>query len=154
MLTWGSPDSGNIGKLPGVECWNDGCPYEYRCEFENYIGLRNSCGMALWGFFLLPKNKQDTIIRLSCDLQYDTNRGYILSKNCDAEDTCDFCLFDVHTLEHHPIKLEGLPTAGFVSTLLDTIEFIDGGVHLHWNATSDAENVDGMRDTVINVHKP
>lgn len=78
MLTWGSPDSGNIGKLPGVECRNDGCPYEYICEFENYIGIRGSCGMALWSFCLLPKNKKDTIIRLSCDLHYDTNRGYVL----------------------------------------------------------------------------
>lgn len=151
-VSWSAPDNTIIGKFKSEGCMSGDCPYSFQCEFENYIALNQSCGLALWALRLLPKNKSDTTISIICDLAIDTKRGYILSKGCnhkDVSDSCDFCLLNINTMKHHPIFLKGLPETGFFSSQLDKIEFEDNGVHLWWNATDDYRIGTGMTDTVI-----
>jgi hypothetical protein len=151
-VSWNAPDGTSIGRFKTQGCMDGECSYSYQCESENYIALKQSCGLAVWAIKLLPKNNADTTVSITCDLATDTKRGYILSKCCthsDENDNFDFCLLHLNTMKHQRIFLDGLPETGFFSTLLDQIGFEDQGVHLWWNDTDEYGEEEGMRDTVI-----
>lgn len=147
MITWGTPQEGRIGALPS-EKWPGWAPHFYKYNFENYIGLRYSCGSPCWTLTLLPKNKSDTITTLMEDLCVDTNRGYVFGNRCITEENCDFCLYNVNSGKHQPITLPGLEWTGDIMTVLDSCAFVDAGLFLRW---SSHINDQGLRDTIIDL---
>lgn len=144
IMAWGSGANGRVGAfkydkwpMPMSAPW-------YECEFDNYIGLRESCGCPCWTLTLLPLQKNDSIITLEEDFIRDTKRGYVFGNRCMNEDSADFCLYDVSHRRHHLITLPGLREDVDITAVLDTCFFTNDGVYIRWKRTPMYEEADTL----------
>ncbi len=147
MIAWSNSAHEKIGILPSEKMpgW---APHYYYCEFENFIGMRYSCGCPCWSLTLLPLNKNDTIENFMEDLAVDTKRGYIFAQSCLAEKG-QFCLYSVNLHQHNSIRLAGLDTTVEILGRLDSVGFIEEGLYLRWHSFLAYGGTGNARDTII-----
>lgn len=110
----------------------------FEVEYEDYIGMRSSCGSPCWGLWLLPKDGRDTILRYDYPILHDTSRNWLLWREAAYGD--EFLVSNIQTGERQQIVLDNFPDFGFFLDGLDSMAFVREGLFMRWRTRLDFSN--------------
>ena len=130
-IHWGKDTMDNAmhyGDYEDIYIW-------YEVEYENYIGMRSSCGSPCWGLWLLPKEDRDSILRYDYPILHDTSRNWMLWREAAYGE--EFLVSNIETGECQQIILDDFPEFGFFLDGLDSMAFVKEGLFMRWKTRLD-----------------
>jgi hypothetical protein len=111
--------------------------YTYKCEWPNYVGMKNSCGTSCWTLTLLPLNKKGGIVTYDYDLASDSRKNLLFCKK--HLEGNEYFVTNVETRKKKKILLPALAGNGLPGSGIDSIAFVKQGLFIKWKIAGAKE---------------
>jgi len=146
IITWGNSDFKRTTKDELYPGW---APSEFKCEWNNYIGMFHSCGSPCWSHFLLPKNETDSIIFFDFPIAFDTKRDYILYRGPTYHGN-DFIVENIVSRKKQKIILDAM-SCDFFMDGIDSVAFDSKGLYVKW-ITNQMDNPKWTKEKIFKLN--